>query len=105
MSPSNFLLIPNSEYATVLKTLYEKALEQPKGYSVNGVIGNYRVFSDWEDAWEGLKRGHTLFVQIGTKFLNINFAKTSLDVSSYNEINFPNCAQEILKDILVEESV
>jgi hypothetical protein len=105
MSSSNFLPIPVSEYATALQALYEKALEQPKNYSVNGVIGTFRVFSDLEDALKCLKRGHTLFVQIGRKFLNINFAKIPLDVSSYNEINFPNCAQEILKDILVEEFV
>jgi hypothetical protein len=87
MCSSNFLDIDNSDFPRVLEILFQEAQENPKNCSINGVRGKYRIFSDLEEALEGLKRGHTLFVQIGCRLLNINFGRKPLDISEYKRVN------------------
>jgi hypothetical protein len=89
-----------SEFSLVLKALFDGAVEKNESYVKNGLGENFRVFSSLEDALEGLKRGHTLFVQIEKKFLNINFAQKFVNVSEYDRLNYPGCAQESLEDLV-----
>lgn len=103
MCSNNFLYVDRSKLAQILRILFEKALEQPDGYLVDGVEGRYRSFSTIEAAVKGLKKGHTLFVCIGSKYLNINFARMPLDVTCYNRINKPVEAGDILREFIVED--
>jgi hypothetical protein len=104
MSSSNFWVVHNSNFSRVLEVLFEEANEKPESCSINGVRGKYRVFSDLEEALKGLKRGHTLFVEVGNKILNVNFGKKCLDISEYRRINYPGY-EKALETLLMEGKI
>lgn len=98
MAGENLLKVRNSDFKVVLETLFSGAIENPSVNFIPNIDGPFRYFRSIEEAVKGLKRGHTLFVQIGNRFLNINFSKFPIDLSGYDLINGEGRAKKILQE-------